>query len=154
MPELAVLNRVYALLCELHGEPRRRTANRRQAAPVVMPEMVDVRDVMGVALLWAFIEAVEDDTALPKPKKRKAGETVDVPPVKALPMQPTPLPAPAPRVSPLERTRREGLGYDEVYAGTRVKKLNGKDATVKGDPVINRALSELVAVVQRLAATG
>jgi hypothetical protein len=108
--------------------PRCRTANRRQAAPVVMPEMVDVREFHGIAPLWGFIEDVEDDTAPPKPKKRKVVDAASQArlPVKALPMQPTPLPAPAPRVSPLERTRREGLGYDDVYVGKRAKKARRK----------------------------
>jgi hypothetical protein len=153
--DLAALQWVYDLLSEPRKETRRPPTPRKRG-PLVMPDLVDVREFHGVAPLWAFMEDVESDTTLPKSKKQKAGEAVDVSqarlPVKALPMHPTPLPAPAARVSSLARTRREGLGYDGVYAGKRVKQPNGKGATVKGDPVINHALAEVEAVDGELVA--
>jgi hypothetical protein len=54
----------------------------------------------------------------------------------AAPMHPVSLPAPALRISPLERTCREGLGYEESYSGKR------------GNPVMNRALAELARINQ------
>jgi hypothetical protein len=108
--DLAALNRVYNLLCQPRKEPRRRRVVSRQRAPLVMPELVDVRDMVGVAPLWAFLEDVERDTALRK--KAKASEAVERQPMKPLPMHPAPMPIKPPRVSPLERARRLGIGYE------------------------------------------
>jgi hypothetical protein len=148
--DLAALQRLYDLICNPPKPPRRRrrpTPRRHERG--VMPALIDVREFPGIAPLWAFMEDVEGDTALPKPKKSKKRdvvEAVDAQPSKSLPMLPAPLPAPKRRVSSLERTRREGLGYDEVDAGKRGKQPNWRASTVKGAPVINHALAELEAV--------